>query len=259
MRSSRQPLSRATTLLICVAVLATVPLGVGSLSAASAADEYVVFTWGGRQRVVDHEVDLEGGRLRLMFDAESSVDIPLSSVSRIVDTDHEVVLDLTLGGATMDAWDPPDAALWSPIEGWSQEEVWRPRGSHPRWAFRWTDSETAWAVVSEPPAGAAAVEMRIMSIRHPIQVAGKVADPGPQRIKVSLNGQALGERELAGRGWHTYRFPLPAGCRSGLAHLELEVSYLARPEEFTGGRSRDRRELGVAVNYVRFVTDQGTL
>ena len=107
----------------------------------------------------------------------------------------------------MDAWDPPAASLWSPIEGWSSEEVWRPRGSHPRWAFRWTTSETAQALVWGPPDGADTIELRLLSISHSIQALGKGQAPEPQSLRVSLNGQFLGEIALENRGWRC-----PAGA-----------------------------------------------
>ena len=255
-RKSREPrranMSGAAKLSLCVAFLALASLGTASSLAAAPTDEFVVFTWGGQFRILDHQVDFEGGRMKLLLGAESFMVIPLDSVSKILDINREVVLDFSLSGATMDPWDPPDASLWSPIQGWSGEEVWRPRGSHPRWAFRWTDAEIAWAVVPPPAGEAEALELRLMSIRHAMRVLGEAPPPAAQSLRVTLNGQFLGELRLEGRGWHTYRLELPDGCHEGPGFLELEASYLASPAEFTNGLSRDSRNLGVAVDYVRF-------
>jgi hypothetical protein len=90
-------------------------------------------------------------------------------------------------------------------------------------------------------------------------VLGKMTSPEPQTLHVSLDGQSLGEISLRDRGWSTYSLPLPNGCRDAsgpdrVSLLKLEASHLARPAEFTNGRSPDRRDLGVALDYVRFTT-----
>ena len=234
-----------------------VALVTASFLVAASADEYVIFTWGSRYRILSHEVDFEGGRMKLVLGPESFMDIPLDSVAKILNADREVVLDLTLSGALMDAWDPPDASLWSPHEGWSSEEVWTPGWSQPLWAFRWTTSETAQALIWGPPVGTDAIELRLLSISHTIRVLGRVPAPELQFLRVSLNGELLGELALENGGWRTYQLALPGECRAGPALLQLETSYVARPTEFTNGLSQDSRELGVAVDYVRFVSSQG--
>ena len=233
-----------------------VALVLASPTLLAADDEYVVFTWGKQFRVVDHRVDFEGGRLKLVLGDESSVDIPLDSVSKILNADREVVLDLTLGGATLDPWDPPDVSRGSHVEGWSDEEVWDSWAGNPRWAFRWTNAKTAWMLVSRPPGVADAIEIRLLPISYATRILGGVPVPEIQFLRVSLNGQLLGDLALSDHGWGTYRLALPEGCEGDPGLLKLESSYLASPAEFANGLSTDSRELGVAVDYLRFVPSE---
>lgn len=194
--------------------------------------------------------------MHLVFGAESSVSIPLSSVSKVLDADRNVVLDLSLGGATLDPWDPPDVSRGSHVEGWADEEIWDSWVGNPRWAYRWTDAETAWILVSRPPGVTNAIEIRLLPISYAIRILGGVPVPEIQFLRVSLNGQLIGDLALSDRDWGTYRLALPEGCEEDFCLLKLESSYLASPAEFANGLSTDSRELGVAVDYLRFVSSE---
>jgi len=159
-----------------------------------------------------------------------------------------------MDGIALDAWNPLDASLLKPISGWAAEEVWDVWESQPKWAFRWTEGTVAMAMISRPPGRFDALDLRLLPISYTQRELGGNSAPEVQFVRVTLNGRLLGDLPLTGNGWHTYRLALPADHQGSAAFLKLEASYTARPVDFSQGLNLDERELGVAVDYVRFVS-----
>jgi len=236
------------------ALLRTVAaLGIVLLSATVCeAGQRVVFEWGRSMRIASHELDLEEQRLVLNLLDGGSVAVPLSIVRRVVGADADVLLDLNLDALTPDPHEPIGTVAWLPADGWSGSERCDEWEGTPQWEFRWTDQDSARALLPPAPASATRIEFRLLSISYAIRVLGGVADPSTQLVNVALNGRSLGTLELSHDGWNTYSLPLPARVSSGAVVLRLETDYRAQPSTFTQGRRQDRRHLGVALDFVRY-------
>lgn len=216
------------------------------------ADQRVVFRWGRSMRIATHELDLQAGRLVLTLPQGGSVTIPLSIVRRVIGPNGEVLFDLDLGAVRRDPDEPPDAVPWIPAGGWSGTEVWDRWENTPKWEYRWTDEDSASALIPAPPEAATEVELRLLPISYAIRVLGGIGEPETQTVAVALDGHPLGTIRLSHDGWKTYRLPLPPGPSRDTAVLSLQTGYRARPHAFTEGTSSDRRILGVALDYVRY-------
>jgi len=242
---------RGAAIGLCFALLFS-----GSVSVGAQSDEYVVFTWGGRLRVLGHQVDLENARVNLVFGEDDTVSVPLRTVSKVLDVNSQVVLDLAFDELQVDVWDPPDAQCWKPIAGWSKQEFWDAWDDNPQWSFRWTASDSAYALVPPPARESNAIELRVLPISYALRVLGEVTVPDIQSLRVSLDGRLVGDLMLIDQGWQVYRLPLSSPRSEGPGLLRLEVSYQARPADFSHGRSADPRMLGVALDYVHFVNQE---
>jgi hypothetical protein len=188
---------------------------------------------------------------------DDTMSLPLASISKVFDAEGNVAYDFTLAGIPLDAWDPLDASVLKPISGWAEEEVWGTTTHKPRWAFRWTEGTTAMAMISRPPGYFDALELRLLPITYAQRRLGDNPHPEVQFLRVTLNGRLLGDLPLTADDWHTYRLSLPPSRAGTAAFLKIEASHVARPVDFSGGKNRDDRRLGVAVDYVRFVSLSG--
>ena len=268
MRSPGRRIRVSAAIVLWLAVLSAVALS----PRLARADEYVIFTWGGRLRILSHSLDLENMRMKLMLGEDSTVSVPLSSVARIVDANDTVVLQLSSdervpdpegpadASNTANALDPaeasnlPSGTTWNPIEGWGEEEIWDSWAGAPKWTYRWTDVNIAWAFVSVPSGRFDGIELRVLPMSYPLRVLGAVPVPEIQFLRVSLEGELLGDLMLSDQGWTTYRLALPSACDECRGLLRLEASYLARPADFSRGLNSDTRELGIAVDYIHFIS-----
>lgn len=268
MKSPGRRIRVSAAIVLWLAVLSAVALS----PRLARADEYVIFTWGGRLRVLSHSLDLENMRMKLVVGEDSTVSVPLSSVARIVDADDTVVLEiaseervldpegLTDGSSlvdvpgAVDASSSTDGTTWNPIEGWAEEEIWDSWAGAPKWTYRWTDVNIAWAFVAAPSGRFDGIELRVLPMSYALRVLGEVPVPEIQFLRVSLEGELLGDLMLSDQGWTTYRLALPSACEECRGLLRLEASYLARPADFSRGLNSDTRELGIAVDYIHFVS-----
>jgi hypothetical protein len=109
-------------------------------------------------------------------------------------------------------------------------------------------------MISRPPGHFDALELRLLPITYAERELGGNEAPRLQFVRVTLDGQLVADLPLSGDGWHTYRLALLPDDAGTAAFLKLDASHTARPVDFAPGQTRDDRELGVAVDYVRFTT-----
>jgi hypothetical protein len=243
---------------LAIAVAAAGLFSVSAADGAATEGQYLIFTWGERFKFLEQSVDFDAARLNLKVGDDDTLSVPLSSISKVIDAKGNTTFDFTLDDIALDAWDPLDASLLKPILGWSQEEVWDVWDNEPKWAFRWTEGAAAMAMISRPSGHSDALELRLFPISYPQRELGGDPAPEVQFVRVTLDGRLLGDLPLTGDGWHTYRLALPRSRDSvhSAAFLKLEASHTARPVDFSQGLSIDDRNLGVAVDYVRFVSTE---
>lgn len=90
------------------------------------------------------------------------------------------------------------------------------------------------------------------------QAFPKKLEGSQQSVRVSLNGEFIGEAEL-GQKWQALSFKLPAALqRKGFNHIGFEYAYVARPRDeapVNGKRSSDHRRLAVSMHSLEVVPD----
>lgn len=239
---------RRAPALVVVAAAAAAVLALLVVESA-AAQQRVVFRWGRSMQISSYELDLEERQLVLILPAGGTVTVPLSIVRHVLGAEEEVVLDLDLDAASPDPEEPEGTSPWMAAAGWSGSERWDEWENAPKWEFRWTDEDSASALVPPPPDDATQIELRLLSIAYAVRILGGVAEPETQVLSVALGETPLGMIELGDEGWETYRLPLPADRPVGPVLLRLQTGYRARP---------GKRILGVALDYVRYCRCEGT-